>query len=611
MTFNRIVTAVVIVAAIAAMSACAQGNLPGPVQAAVADLAERLAIEQAAVTVAGFEEVTWPDTSLGVPEEGRMYAQVVTPGYRVRLRVQEQRYTYHTDMAGRVVLAEGSAPAAQLPGQDEPEDPMISRILLIDRGIRHLSEQLDVDRDRIYLASVEERNWPDAALGAPLAGQTYAQVETPGYRLIFEVDGNLYRYHTDLASRIVSEEGGAPEAPPAAGEGVPTQVVEQAIADLASRLNIDRGDVEVVLSEQVEWPSGSLGLPEPGMMYTMAIITGQRVVLEAEGRQFEYRTGQSMLRYAGVVYGEQASLLALYRAEPRDGNNFFHLQSIDIGTHAARIVTEFISDFAATPDGLDIAVKSRTSRSGHELAHINAAGERTPFASAFDFSPVAWRPDGAMLAYWAQESVGDRTSRLRINRRPFASQQLQPALPGLEPGSYEPGRLVWTNDGLGITVITGDGPRSFYWNGEAVQELGSYGLMGWIPRTSSLLATRDAGDGTGELVTITPGRGDGVTLMRAANFVSAVAPGEGQYVVVATRAGDQIEVQRVGWGGNVFPLRSESAQSAALSLTPPGQMIAISTPAEDGWQTEVVTMDETPRILLSTHMPAPPVLVMR
>lgn len=63
----------------------------------VATLAERLAVPREQVQVLEVEDVEWPDTSLGCPEPGMMYAQVITPGYRVRLRVGEATYTLHTD----------------------------------------------------------------------------------------------------------------------------------------------------------------------------------------------------------------------------------------------------------------------------------------------------------------------------------------------------------------------------------------------------------------------------------------------------------------------------------------------------------------------------------
>jgi hypothetical protein len=42
----------------------------------------------------------------------------------------------------------------------------------------------------------------------------------------------------------------------------------------------------------VEWPDGCLGVQEEGLACTQVIIPGFRVILEANGRQMEYRTNE-------------------------------------------------------------------------------------------------------------------------------------------------------------------------------------------------------------------------------------------------------------------------------------------------------------------------------
>jgi hypothetical protein len=77
------------------------------VAAAVADLAQKQGIPVDAITVQSVEPMEWGDTSLGCPQEGFMYAQVITPGYLIILEAQGQTYEYHTDAQGQsVVLCE-------------------------------------------------------------------------------------------------------------------------------------------------------------------------------------------------------------------------------------------------------------------------------------------------------------------------------------------------------------------------------------------------------------------------------------------------------------------------------------------------------------------------
>lgn len=68
---------------------------------AKADLAARLGISAGKITTVSSEAHTWGDTSLGLPEPGMMYAQVMTDGYIITLSVDSQTYVYH--VAGEAV----------------------------------------------------------------------------------------------------------------------------------------------------------------------------------------------------------------------------------------------------------------------------------------------------------------------------------------------------------------------------------------------------------------------------------------------------------------------------------------------------------------------------
>jgi len=61
------------------------------------DLSERLNIPAGDIKLVKEEAVDWPDTSLGYPEKGMMYAQVITPGFRITLKARDKLYEYHSD----------------------------------------------------------------------------------------------------------------------------------------------------------------------------------------------------------------------------------------------------------------------------------------------------------------------------------------------------------------------------------------------------------------------------------------------------------------------------------------------------------------------------------
>ncbi len=68
-------------------------------------------------------------------------------------------------------------------------------------------------------------------------------------------------------------------------------LIEAAVADLAARLQVDEGDVRVALVEEVTWSDGSLGCPEPGKLYTQALVPGVRIVLGYADILYDYHQG--------------------------------------------------------------------------------------------------------------------------------------------------------------------------------------------------------------------------------------------------------------------------------------------------------------------------------
>lgn len=70
-------------------------------------------------------------------------------------------------------------------------------------------------------------------------------------------------------------------------------VVDLAVADLAARLGNDVL-IEVVVAHELTWPDGSLGCPQPDMMYTQALVGGYRIQLSDGDVDYDYHgaTGQ-------------------------------------------------------------------------------------------------------------------------------------------------------------------------------------------------------------------------------------------------------------------------------------------------------------------------------
>jgi hypothetical protein len=70
------------------------------------DLASRLSLDLDQISLVEAKSVFWRDASLGCPQPGMVYAQVITPGFRITLEAKGQIYDYHADKSRYVFLCE-------------------------------------------------------------------------------------------------------------------------------------------------------------------------------------------------------------------------------------------------------------------------------------------------------------------------------------------------------------------------------------------------------------------------------------------------------------------------------------------------------------------------
>ena len=64
------------------------------------------------------------------------------------------------------------------------------------------------------------------------------------------------------------------------------------LADAAQRSGVDRESLEVESAQAVTWADGSLGCPQPGMSYTMALVPGYRIKVRAGEQVLDYHASQ-------------------------------------------------------------------------------------------------------------------------------------------------------------------------------------------------------------------------------------------------------------------------------------------------------------------------------
>jgi len=172
------------------------GDTAGPAEAsglARRAVAERLAIAEDLVSVEKVEPVDWPDASLGCPGKGEMSAQVITPGYRVRLRAADQGYEVHVG-AGRARICPGRS------GAGEPY--LAAGVKVAGLARKDLAARLGIEPREVTLVSMKPTTWPDQGLGCPGKERARDPLPTKGFILTLRAGDTEYVYHADTERAV-------------------------------------------------------------------------------------------------------------------------------------------------------------------------------------------------------------------------------------------------------------------------------------------------------------------------------------------------------------------------------------------------------------------------
>jgi membrane protease subunit HflC len=74
-----------------------------------------------------------------------------------------------------------------------------------------LANDLDTEPRGLIIQSTVEIDWPNAAIGCPETDTSYAQVITPGYKMVFEFENETYEVHTSADGTQVARCDDEPE----------------------------------------------------------------------------------------------------------------------------------------------------------------------------------------------------------------------------------------------------------------------------------------------------------------------------------------------------------------------------------------------------------------
>jgi hypothetical protein len=88
------------------------------------------------------------------------------------------------------------------PKRTESEPRFSAAARLKEMARKDLAARLKINEESVETTFLQPRTWPDASLGCPEPGTSYAQMKTPGYVIELQAKGKTYTYHSDMTHAV-------------------------------------------------------------------------------------------------------------------------------------------------------------------------------------------------------------------------------------------------------------------------------------------------------------------------------------------------------------------------------------------------------------------------
>ena len=157
---------------------------------------QHLSTDPGELEIVDIEAVRWPDSSIGCPEPGFEYLQVVTPGHLARVR-DSGGVVHHVHMSnGRGLVCERRPEKVTEAAAERPRTFTRRQLEALARA--DLAARLGVMPNEVSVLGSRPVEWPDSALGCEAAGQPSSAGPSQGFVITVAHRGREYSYHSDL-----------------------------------------------------------------------------------------------------------------------------------------------------------------------------------------------------------------------------------------------------------------------------------------------------------------------------------------------------------------------------------------------------------------------------
>ncbi|MGF1491929.1 MAG: hypothetical protein ACFBSC_05620 [Microcoleaceae cyanobacterium] len=206
----------------------------------------------------------------------------------------------------------------QLPKRRRPRPALLALMLTSALAIQVYPGVLQVEA--LKMSGIEEVS-PNSSAREDMAGNPTTQSQSPDLisippKISVSISPKVQKaqlqqtsYRQPVEQKPISQFLGTslfnPSRPwkMAQSSELPDQVMQAVLKDATERSGLEASELTVASANPKNWPNGCLGLAEPDVFCTMAIVPGWEVTVASDSQQWVYRTNQtgSLVKFDQVI----------------------------------------------------------------------------------------------------------------------------------------------------------------------------------------------------------------------------------------------------------------------------------------------------------------------
>ncbi|MEH1827318.1 MAG: hypothetical protein V7L22_18460 [Nostoc sp.] len=164
--------------------------------AVLRDLARRQGISTRELQIIDYNQQTWRNGCLELPQPDEICTQALIPGWRIVVSNGKQNWIYHTNNNGRSLrLASANTPSENLPVQL----PTSVKNAILQAASRRLQQPIS----RLTIIQAQQQTWRDSCLELANADEFCTQALVSGWRVVVGAVDQTLVYHTNQTGSLL------------------------------------------------------------------------------------------------------------------------------------------------------------------------------------------------------------------------------------------------------------------------------------------------------------------------------------------------------------------------------------------------------------------------